>query len=362
MKCPYNQCLKLLILSKFTLNKLNIMRKALLLIFTINAFMNLNAQDIISDLVFHLDGNETIATGSLTSSDVTGISGVIVDTDSNVATITHSTGADGTANGAFNIPVGSFIQFAAGDITNLPVGGIGSGRTYSAWVKGGALLTGNVLAYGNKSSGEHMHFHLQDAGTTVFAGHWSFDWKFTGVPNYADGAWHHIAYKVYQGTSEIEIELFVDGVSRGTLTQTNGSGTVMNTTITEPGLTNLTIGQRNGGATDSKDLVGELDDIRIYNRALTTADIQALYVANSLSLTKFGKTSDFEVFPTITSDLIEVSSKVDLKQLNIVNLNGITIRSIKANELVNVSNLSSGLYFIVGESANGFSTIKFLKK
>lgn len=339
------------------------MKKTLLSILTISAFMSLSAQDITSNLVFHITGDETITSGALTSSDVTGVSGTVVDTDSNAATITHSTGADGSTNGAINIPVGSFIEFAAADITNLPVGGIGNGRTYSAWVKGGALLTGNVLAYGNKSAGEHVHFHLLDAGTTVFAGHWSFDWKFAGVPNYADGVWHHIAYKVYQGSTEQEIEVFVDGVSQGAKIQTNGEGTVMNTTITTAGLTNLTVGQRNGGATDSKDLVGELDDIRIYNRALSTADMEALFAGKGTLSTEIVESSaDFKVFPTVTSDRLEVQSTVDLKQLSIVSINGVTIRSIEANKEINVSDLSSGLYFIIGESDKGIYRSKFVKK
>ncbi|MEP1490522.1 MAG: LamG-like jellyroll fold domain-containing protein [Algibacter sp.] len=353
------------------------MKKTLLLIFTISAFMNLNAQDFTSNLVFHLNGDETITTNSLTSSDASAATGTVLG-----GTITHTTGVDGSANGAFNIPADTYISFPAGDINNLPLGGVGttngvvnpsgSDRTYAAWVKG-TVLNGNILSYGstNKAAGgtngRHVHLHLEDNGTDLKMGHYSLDFVYTGL-SYSGGDWHHIVCKVYEASSGgdvEEVELFIDGVSQGAITQNSGSENFMDTTITEANFTHLTVGMRNTATTGSpsKDFVGEMDEIRIYNRALTTADIQALYAANStLSTPTIDKVTDFAVFPTITSDVLEVKSNVQLKQLSIVNITGTTIRRIKANETVNVSNLSSGLYFIVGQSDNGVSTIKFVKK
>lgn len=64
----------------------------------------------------------------------------------------------------------------------------------------------------------------------------------------------------------------------------------------------------------------------------------------------------------MTSDVFEVRSKVILKQLSIIDISGNKIRNIKANEVNNISSLSSGLYFITSQSDNGVSTVRFVKK
>lgn len=351
------------------------MKKTLLFLFTTCAFINLNSQDITSNLVFHLNGDETITGNSLTSIDASAAVGTVIG-----GTISHSEGVNGSANGAFDIPANAYISFQSADIANLPLGGVGtsngvanpngSDRTYSAWVKGTAL-EGNILSFGNPSTGEHVHFHLEYNGDDTLhqikMGHWSLDWVFAGSTNFRDGSWHHLVCKVYEAASGgdvEEVEVFIDGVSQGAKLQTNGSGSIMDTNIITPSYTHLTIGMRNTATTGSpsKDLVGELDEIRIYNRALTTADIQALFDANSLSTDTVNKVADFIVFPTMTSDVFEVRSKVILKQLSIIDISGNKIRNIKANEVINISSLSSGLYFITGQSDNGVSTVRFVKK
>lgn len=80
--------------------------------------------------------------------------------------------------------------------------------------------------------------------------------------NLTTGQWHHFALT----KSSTQLTMFLDGVA-GTPTST--SGTVNNNTSME-----LRFGIRQDG---SQDLNGKMDDVRVYNTALTPAQIAALY-------------------------------------------------------------------------------------
>ena len=80
------------------------------------------------------------------------------------------------------------------------------------------------------------------------------------IPNVLDGAWHHIVF-ILSGGNRIG---YKDGAFVFLNTYNAGSGFAA---LTHP----LYIGDTN--------LVGSMDDVRIYNRALSAAEIQALYNA-----------------------------------------------------------------------------------
>lgn len=84
----------------------------------------------------------------------------------------------------------------------------------------------------------------------------------------ADGNWHHVvAVRETQTTAR----LYIDGVSVDT--DSNGS---MGTILTEAGGTSPMIGAFNSGGAGSF-FNGRIDDVRLYNRALTAGEIEALY-------------------------------------------------------------------------------------
>ena len=68
-------------------------------------------------------------------------------------------------------------------------------------------------------------------------------------------------------TSKSLLELFIDGISRGTDTRTIGNYTASALTI--------------GSFSNAAFFKGSLDEIRTYNYALTGAQIQTLYNENS---------------------------------------------------------------------------------
>ncbi|BBO17991.1 conserved hypothetical protein [Candidatus Brocadia pituitae] len=85
----------------------------------------------------------------------------------------------------------------------------------------------------------------------------------TGV-NVRDGVWHHIVGQ----KSSTALQIYVDGVSRastpttGTIAYTLGTG--------------LSVGRHGNGET-IYDFVGAIDDVRIYNRALSAQEVSNLY-------------------------------------------------------------------------------------
>ena len=84
----------------------------------------------------------------------------------------------------------------------------------------------------------------------------------------ANGSWHHIVYIITTNTTtpaSQAVTMYIDG--------TLDAGTFNYSTYFSPS-TDLTFGCRNSGANQ---WTGSLDDVRFYNRALSTTEITALY-------------------------------------------------------------------------------------
>ena len=87
-----------------------------------------------------------------------------------------------------------------------------------------------------------------------------------------DGNWHHLV-AVYNGiNTNGGLQLYIDGQLAGTA---NAPATLFSTT------NNISLGSRQYSSTSGYNLplYGALDDVRIYSRALTAADVQQLYAA-----------------------------------------------------------------------------------
>ncbi len=93
----------------------------------------------------------------------------------------------------------------------------------------------------------------------------------TGTVDVNDGQWHHIA-GVLEGST---YRVYVDGVLDDSITDTGPPGTV-DTTV-EP----LRIG---GVSTVAENYAGDIDDVRVYNRALSADEIKQIYQATEAKL------------------------------------------------------------------------------
>ena len=153
--------------------------------------------------------------------------------------------------------------------------------TVSAWFKTYTNGTTAIISEGGNSNagwvlttlGGVLNVILKNnVGGTVFSAVTS--------TTYGDGKWHHVVATITTNTTNYllnDTTIYVDGVSK-TLTKTP-----TNTTNYSDSADVWTIGARNAGASLFwKDVI---DDVRIYNRALSTTTVSELY---NLGATKLG--------------------------------------------------------------------------
>jgi hypothetical protein len=134
--------------------------------------------------------------------------------------------------------------------------------TASAWINTTTMVTGTIVGWGPNVDGQRFGFRINDdrirmehAGGNV-----------QGDSNVNDGRWHHVAVTV-QASATIsypDVILYVDGIDDTRAT-------------TDPDAFNLTADQdvRIGSRAASNDrfFMGLIDDVRIYDRALTPEEI-----------------------------------------------------------------------------------------
>lgn len=96
-------------------------------------------------------------------------------------------------------------------------------------------------------------------------------------PSVVDGAWHHLAVSVSRSTNECKI--YVDGVAYSTFTPSAAS-------VTNTGPVRV------GQATDLSSIGfdGDIDELAVYNTALTASDIAGIYAGSCLGSSKAGLT------------------------------------------------------------------------
>jgi len=188
--------------------------------------------------------------------------------------------AAGNCNGSISDPrsmpghdgrIGGAYRFDGDDrIETLMPGPHNMHLTWSAWIrttKGGALLanTGQTWAQGGKS------LFVKDGTVRLDVG-W-VKLVDTGL-KVNDGVWHHVALTVVDsGESRDPVAIFIDGVERKKIEDIDFfkyDGTSAR----------MRIGHcpQMGGYFD-----GYVDDVRIYGRALSAAEVQALYMSQPVA-------------------------------------------------------------------------------
>jgi hypothetical protein len=133
----------------------------------------------------------------------------------------------------------------------------------AAWVK---TTTTDTSGSEVVSMGNSYILRVETTGNVSFYIYTGSTWQnatSSGV-NVKDGAWHLL---VGQKTSA-GLEVYIDATPNGTFSTT--------TAISYNLGTNLCIGRHGNGET-AEDFTGSIDDLRLYNYALSLSDIQALY-------------------------------------------------------------------------------------
>jgi hypothetical protein len=125
-----------------------------------------------------------------------------------------------------------------------------------------SLCVSGADSFGN-SSGKKIYFLMMESNSGNYRGSYT-------TADVVDGNWHHIV--AVSDASGASLTIYVDGVSVA-LTNDHSGGSWPNTNNSQP----LTIGFNNGSGYFN----GPIDEVRIYNRALTASEVRLLYGAGS---------------------------------------------------------------------------------
>lgn len=166
------------------------------------------------------------------------------------------------------------------DIVTTGYAGIsgGAARSVAAWIRYPVQSQTDfdgILSYGNNTTGNRWTFRISDAAAVV-ANRLRLEISGAGVyggTNLNDGLWHHVAV-VQSGNTLASVQLYVDGIPETLFYNGTGSGAVVNTLVT--GVNNVALGGSNHGT--NYNFQGSLDEVRMYDSALTQAEVQALMI------------------------------------------------------------------------------------
>ena len=177
-------------------------------------------------------------------------------------------GNDGRLDGATLAAglVGQAFSFDGASRVSAPTTGLPTGggdRTLELWVKVSTFMVGEAFfaGYGEFGSADQT-YHLGTTGNTLFFSQWG---QAIAGPALETGRWYHVAV-TNVGT---RVTLYLDGAAVA-------SGDLR---LDTPGGTRLFVGSLPGEG--SKRLDGLVDEVGIYDRALSAAEIQAIFLAGS---------------------------------------------------------------------------------
>ena len=153
-----------------------------------------------------------------------------------------------------------------GDYVNIDgyKGVLGSSAiTVTAWIKTNNTDTGAIAGWGPNVAGQRFGFRV-DVGRLRLEHQGG---NVQGDTSVNDGAWHHVAVTVRENVtiSYPDVILYLDGADD--TRPTTDADPVFNVTAAE----DVSIGRR--PSVDDRYFIGQIDDVRIYDRALTQEEV-----------------------------------------------------------------------------------------
>ncbi len=195
---------------------------------------------------------------------------------------TLTTDRFGKANSAYSFAKTSGYPNTTKFVTNSNLNILGnSSRTVSVWFcldENSAYKYGNLITWGTDSVGTTFHLTYepwQELGYkfAIDGGYMKWAWLHTG--NLATGVWHHlvVTYATNMGNSKMYLNgSQLVGVSDPRF------GNASSTLNTGAGPLHI-----NSYMNEGWGIVGKIDDVRIYNRALSATDAQEIYDVERVS-------------------------------------------------------------------------------
>lgn len=227
-------------------------------------------------------------------------------------------------------------------ITGLPYGT--SSRTISLWAKINTTLGGYnfMFSYGQTSVAGSAQAGSFTTSDVSYLGYYTNVFQ---TSSNALATWYHFVY-VYDGTT---VKIY----KNGSLIRT---ATVSWNTLNNNDIFNL--GKDFGGAAAFN---GAIDDLKIYDRALSQTDITSVYT--TLSAADFNQNNlKASLYPNPVRDILNIETETELKSVEIYNLQGQKVKTSNQKQ-INVSNLASGTYLVkIQDENNGVATKKIVKQ
>ncbi|WP_396142981.1 LamG-like jellyroll fold domain-containing protein [Flavobacterium sp.] len=228
-------------------------------------------------------------------------------------------------------------------ILGLPYGN--SARTVSVWIKMAVLNSFGfnfIYNYGNSTNYYGTYFnnsnlyHFQN-GSSHFVANTT-----------ALNTWIHYVF-IYDGTVS---KIYKNGALLGTNTiafNTLNNGNLFSLGLTESGGVNY--------------FNGTVDDLKIYNYAISDADVTSLFSNNILASENFtSQNLKATIYPNPTSDNFSIEMENEVKSVEIYSIQGQKVLTSNTKDM-NVSNLSKGMYLVkIEDSNNAVSTQKLIIK
>ena len=228
-------------------------------------------------------------------------------------------------------------------ILGLPYGN--SPRTVSVWIKMATLNPSGfnfIYNYGNSTNYYGAYFnnsnlyHFQNgsshyvSNTTIL------------------GEWIHYVF-TYDGTDS---KIYKNGSIVGTNNiafNTVNNGNLFRLGLTENGSQNY--------------FNGTIDDLKIYNYAISDADVTSLFTNNTLSSQTFNSQNlKATIYPNPTSDNFTIEMENEVKSVEIYSIQGQKVMSSNSKN-ISVSDLSKGIYLVrIEDENNAVATQKLIIK
>ncbi len=249
--------------------------------------------------------------------------------------VSFVTDRHGNANGAVNIN----NTGTTATIVGLPYGS--AERSVSLWIKLNSIRPDYNFLYSYGTPGNPEGAFLTPASVIHFAP------SNNSALAHGTGNWYHFVF-TYNGTTS---KIYRNGTLISTFDVTRN--TANNSDIFRLGLSE-------GGAASYFN--GAIDDLKIYNIALTDADVASLYANNSLATEDFTLRNKIRLYPNPVRDVLNVEATLNIQSVEIFNTQGQKILASSENQ-INVTHLKAGIYLVkIKDSNNQVSTNKIVIK
>ncbi|HBA84062.1 MAG TPA: hypothetical protein DCZ95_08215, partial [Verrucomicrobia bacterium] len=220
-----------------------------------------------NELLLYYSFDQNASTGLVSDLSGSGYDGTIVG-----ATWSES----GLSGGCYSFDGSDRIE--VGDV--LDVGGSLTALTACVWAKlpptwaGAEVFLFGKLDQNHPYTGWGFMASRPDVGDKAIAaleGEWPIGVDIYGTSDIRDGTWHMVS-AVFESTPELmRTRLYVDGQFEGETVRPGAHPSTVS-------LVDLWLGERSPGGAN---LVGELDEIRVYGKALTDGEIASLYAEDA---------------------------------------------------------------------------------